>query len=80
MHISVIWIIGALIAIVALYWTTFRKSRKYNYPPSPPGSNFLKGGHAYLLPPGLDVILSRLHSFILTYIVVGRSSVFQMGR
>jgi hypothetical protein len=64
MHLSSIWIIGAVIAAVALYLTTFRKSKKYNYPPSPPGYNFFKGGHAYLLPPGLDVLAISLHADI----------------
>jgi hypothetical protein len=51
---AIIWIIAAVIAAVALYFTN-RKTGKYRYPPSPPGYNVFKGGHAYLLPPGLDV-------------------------
>lgn len=54
---AAIWIIAAVIAAIALFLTK-RKSGKYNYPPSPPGYNILKGGHAYLLPPGLDVCSS----------------------
>jgi hypothetical protein len=52
---TTVYIIGAVIAAIALYFTITRKNSKYNYPPSPAGYNVLKGGHAYLLPPGLDV-------------------------
>ena len=51
-------ILSAVIAVVGLYFT-LRKNGKYKYPPSPPGYNFFKGGHAYLLPPNLDVETSR---------------------
>jgi hypothetical protein len=52
---AAVYIIGAIIAAIALYFTLGRKSSKYNYPPSPPGYNIFKGGHAYLFPPNLDV-------------------------
>jgi hypothetical protein len=52
-----IFIISAIIAAAAFYLTSIRKSTKYNYPPSPPGYNFFKGGHAYMLPQSLDVTL-----------------------
>jgi hypothetical protein len=54
---SVTLIVSALIAVVALYFTATRKNFKYKYPPSPKGYNPLKGGHAYLLPKGLEVRL-----------------------
>jgi O-antigen/teichoic acid export membrane protein len=47
-------IIAALVAAIALV-LTFRKASKYRYPPSPPGYNIFKGGHAYLIPFGLAV-------------------------
>jgi hypothetical protein len=67
-------IIAAIIAIVGLYFTVGRKNTKYNYPPSPPGYNFLKGGHAYLLPPNLDV-----RSFLVPA-NVGRPHCVTMGK
>jgi hypothetical protein len=57
LNMAAVYIIGGIIAAIALYFTLGRKSSKYNYPPSPPGYNVLKGGHAYLFPPNLDVHL-----------------------
>ena len=55
-----IWVVSGLIAVIALYLTWRFKASKYRYPPSPPGYNIFKGGHAHLLPPGLEVWLPRV--------------------
>jgi len=55
MTVASVLIISAIIAAAAFYLTSLSKSRKYNYPPSPPGYNFFKGGHAYMLPQTLEV-------------------------
>ena len=52
--ISSMWFVSGVIAVLALYLTWWFKS-KYRYPPSPAGYNIFKGGHAHLLPPGLEV-------------------------
>lgn len=72
---ATVYIIGAIIAAIALYLTLGRKNSKYNYPPSPPGYNILKGGHAYLLPPNLDVPFPRC-----PVLTVGWSCCIEMGR
>jgi hypothetical protein len=70
-----VFIIGAVIAAIALYFTLTRKNSKYNYPPSPPGYSILKGGHAHLLPPGFEV-----HFQSNVFLRVARSTDFEMGR
>jgi hypothetical protein len=50
------WFVSEVIAVLALYLTWRFKSSKYRYPPSPAGYNIFKGGHAHLLPPGLEVL------------------------
>jgi len=72
---AAVYIIGAIIAAIALYFTLGRKSSKYNYPPSPPGYNILKGGHAYLFPPNLDVHLPGTRQ-----LTVGWPGGLEMGR
>ncbi len=61
-HVGSSWFIASLvIAVIALYFTFRLKDSRYHYPPSPRGYNVFKGGHAYLLPPGLAVDLFERH-------------------
>ena len=64
---SAVLIIGAVIAAIGLWFTIGRQNNKYKYPPSPPGYNFFKGGHAYLIPKDLEVslpLLGRRNNFL----------------
>ena len=61
-HVGSSWFIASLvIAVIALYFTFRLKDSRYRYPPSPRGYNVFKGGHAYLLPPGLAVDFFERH-------------------
>jgi len=53
------WVVSGVIAVFALFVTWRLKASKYRYPPSPPGYNIFKGGHAHLLPPGLAVEFTK---------------------